>query len=195
MLRLNPHVYPQGGFRFVDPEGNRFTGTTAVELSDMVREFRQRLGKPIGQPYDEVVAYLCQVDPTACYDTPQPALRSNRPIGVTTSAIFGAKVMRWIVRVAEAVGISQIPLVHKSVAIPRAKTCLGCPHQVSWKTGCGGCDGNAIRMSLSVRQGRETPESNSLRACEILGEDTRTSIWLSQKPVVGAQLPKHCWRQ
>jgi hypothetical protein len=188
---LNPHVYPEGGYTFTDRDGVRFFESSIEELAEAVRSFRIRHGKVLGDPRQEVVDQICARSPHSCRKVDNP----NATREAIASTKFGARVVKWLGLVADAMGLRPTELVSKQEAQRRAEICSKCPRQLTWKTGCGGCDQSARRMALAIRKNKETPLSGMLLACEVLSEDTRTSIWLQQKPSTDANLPENCWRK
>lgn len=187
---LNPHVFPDGGYTFTDEKGMRFYEGSAAELAESVRAFRIRHGIPMGNPTQEITDQICARSPLSCREADASATRD-----AVASTRFGARVVRWIGRVADALSLRPMPPVHKDVAEARALVCMKCPRQISWKTGCGGCDSVARRLAISARKNKETKVSTLLVGCEVLSEDTRTSVWLEQKPSEDANLPENCWRR
>lgn len=188
---LNPHVYPDGGFKFRDADGVTFQEGSLGDLVEAVRAFRVRHGKPMGDVGAEVMAQICARSPQSCRVDQDPTATRV----AIASVRFGSRVVRWIGLVVDAMSTKPIPLVGKAEAERRAQICKECPRQAVWRTGCLGCDGTANRLALSVRMNKETASSGKLLACEVLSEDTRTSIWLAQKPAASKDLPENCWRR
>lgn len=187
---FNPHVYPEGGYAFVDSGGIRIEGTSFDDLVHRVRDFRISQGKPIGNPVAEVNDFICARDPTACQ-----IAAAAKPKPTSGVSPFGSRVVRWLGKISEAFQTAEKPLVSKGEAERRAAICLACPRQLSWRSGCGGCDSSARRLGIALRDGKEVSKGASLAGCEILSEDTQTSVWLRLAPAKNPELPDNCWRR
>lgn len=192
----NPNVYPPDGYYFVDAEGVRHTGTSWADLVAKVRDFRVRNGKPIGNPIAEINEFTCERYPQGCRE-PKKVFpgQANAP-GVSPGAKMAAAVNRWFYAVIQALSTRPSPLVSAAEAQRRADICLKCPRQASFVSHCGTCADAAFRLGLSIRKAKDVANGDSLRGCGILGEDTRTSVWLDGlEPSNAEGLPTKCWRK
>lgn len=188
---LNTHVYPPGGYYFVDAEGVRFEAENTKKLAQRVKEYRFLNGKQAGDPEQEINDFTCARYPTGCRD------KDARPLKPSADHIpLAARVTRWLAIIVRALGRNPGAYVSKAEANRRAAICLTCSQQADWRSGCGPCQEATNRLAFSARRGMEAIDGGQLKACSILGEDTRTSVFLDGlKPSDRPELPKHCWRK
>lgn len=187
---LNKHIFPPGGFYFVDSEGVRFDAENAVKLASAIREYRILNGKPIGNPLQEVNDFTCARYPTGCRGAERIA-----PVNTPGIHLVG-RVNRWLSLVSRALGRNSTAYVSKDIAEMRAKVCVACPKQKNWHAGCLSCNEGSRRLSFAARKGQETSVGEKLLGCDVLGEDTRTSVFLDKlTPSENPDLPANCWRK
>lgn len=185
---LNKHVFPPGGFYFVDSENVRFDAENIVKLANKIHQYRLQNNKPLGNPLKEVNDFTCARYPTGCRGA-ERKLADAQPTQPVT-----ARVNRWLAIITRSLGLNPNQYVTKDEATRRALICGKCPKQVQWNA-CAGCSEGSRRLSFAARKGKEVPVPNLL-ACDPLGEDTRTSVWLSGlKPAAKIELPENCWRR
>jgi hypothetical protein len=190
-LRINPDVFPTGGWNFVDPDGVTHNGASLKHLVERVTDFRVRRGVPVGDPFQEVTNYLCSNNPMACKDGIRKA-----PKPVSALNAFSGQVALWMSRVYR--GMLRLPdtRVSRQVAETRSAICARCPHQQSWQSSCGGCSNSILQVGIQIRNSQDVKNAAALRGCEMLAEDTRTSVWLDRlQPVHNPSLPENCWRK
>lgn len=188
---LNKHIFPPGGFYFIDAEGVRFDAENPLKLSFAIREYRLLNNKPAGNPIQEINDFTCARYPTGCRGAEAKPLA---PAGEHLP--LSARVTRWLAIIIRAMGRLPGSYVSKIEASRRAAICLACPQQASWLTGCSSCAGGTLRLSFAARRGQEAAGGEKLLGCKILGEDTRTSVFLeSLKPSEREDLPAPCWRR
>lgn len=186
---LNKHVMPPGGFYFVDGEGVRFDAENPLKLANKINQYRLQNNKPLGNPIKEINDFTCARYPTGCRGA-ERKLADAQP----TQPLV-ARVNRWLAITTRALGITPGKYVLRSEAERRAAICAACPQQAVWMA-CAGCADASRRLSFAARKGQELPGSEKLLGCAVLGEDTRTSIWLDGlKPADRAGLPENCWRK
>jgi len=187
---INPHVWPETGWEFVDSGGIVHTGSGFEDLVSNLRDFRLRIGQPAGQPTDEVTAQICAKNPGACRFDRGPVKAKAAMVGK-----FASRVVQWMMKTQRAFSSTNHKLVDKEEANRRAGICVKCPRNTSWRSGCAGCDQSSVRVGLAIRGGQESKLSGRLMGCEILAEDTRTSVFLPLKAVANPDLPENCWRK
>lgn len=193
----NPHVYPPDGYYFVDSDGVKHTGKNWSDLVQQVRDYRVRNGKPVGSPIQEINAFTCARYPAGCVEVTKCDLKTaSSKGGVSKGAALAAAVNRWLQLVARALGENPTPLVSKEEAQKRAAICTKCPRQAAWASSCAQCAGAAFRIGVAIRKNQDVARGDSLMGCSVLGEDTRTSVWLPRlKPAEQPELPENCWRK
>lgn len=187
----NPHVYPPDGYFFLDKNKVKHVGKNYADLVARIRDYRLRNGRPLGDVVEEVNAFTCARFPPGCRDTSSPP-----PGAITPGAQLAARVTQWYYALIRVLSETPVLLVPPELAQERANICLKCPRQANWATACGSCAGSTFRLGVSIRQGSEVKKGDQLRGCDLLGEDTRTSIWLPRLlPSTLPTLPDFCWRK
>lgn len=189
--RVNPDVYPPDGWFYEDPEGVRHVGESLKHLIEAVTSYRLRLGRGIGDPAQDVYDFTCARYPNSCKNgvrtVPKPASSVTPLAGAVVQWL--SKVYRGLLRIPDA-------RVSGQEANRRGSICLKCPRQRSWINGCGSCNASINQLGMQIRNGEDVRNGVSLRACSVLMEDTRTSVWLDRlQPVANDQLPPGCWRK
>jgi len=190
-LTINPHVYPDEGWFFVEDDGTRLQGGDLDDLVGAVRTYRMISGKAMGDPETDVVEFTCRRFPSACRKKPGIVSGGN------SDSAFMSRVVQWLVQLHNAVIVTRRDvLVARPVAEERASVCRQCPFQRDWRRHCVGCSSHASTLGTALRKGRDVTDGDQLHGCDLLHEDTRTSVWLDGlKPVDSDELPDHCWRK
>jgi hypothetical protein len=193
----NPHVYPPDGYFFVDSGGIRHTGTSWSELATTIKQYRIQNGIPIGNVVAEIYEFTCDRFPEGCRQTETVFVAKKQlPKEPSATSKLASAVHRWLHALVKALGTQPAQTVSPTEAQRRADICKGCIRQANWTLDCGSCAGAAFRLGLALRKGRDVKAGDTLRACSVLGEDTRTSVWLDRlKPSEDESLPKNCWRR
>jgi hypothetical protein len=193
----NPNVYPPGGYYFIDSKGVKHVGTSWPNLVTKVREFRVQNGIHVGDVVDEINFFTCERFQEGCRDTssvsvsPSAVSQPASPLTRLSSAVH-----HWFYRVTKALSDKPVDLEPLQVAQSRADICMKCPKQAPWTVGCGTCAGNAFRLSVGIRKGKDVKYGDNLMGCSVLAEDTRTSVWLPRlEPSTSPDLPAKCWRK
>ncbi len=187
---LNPHVLPPNGFYFVDSDEVRFTAPTLAKLVTAITEYRAMNNIAAGDPRQEVVDFTCARYPSGCRSNAKPlkAVAEHLPLV--------SRVTRWLTIIIRGMSKQPGSYVSKLEANRRAAICLQCPHQANWLNQCPGCAAGMRRLSSSVRRGMEADGGEKLLGCGVLGEDTRTSVFLDKlAPSARPELPDFCWRK
>lgn len=63
---LNPSLRPPGGFKFTDKDGLSHFSATFNGLVLTLANYRKRIGEPIGNPHEEIMAYYVRKFPRMC---------------------------------------------------------------------------------------------------------------------------------
>lgn len=187
---LNPHVLPPNGFYFIDGEGVRFEAATFKKLTSAIREYRTLNDKPAGDPEREVEEFTCNRYPQGCRGVVRQLKAAAEHLPLV------ARVTRWLAIITRGMSKQPGSYVSKLEASRRAAICLQCPNQAEWLNQCAGCAAGMRRLSFSARKGQEAEGGEKLKGCSILGEDTRTSVFLDKlTPSKRPELPEFCWRK
>ena len=185
-------IIPPGGYHFVDRSGgteNRITGSGYANVAENLLSFRLKNGYPMGNPLQEVYDYVCSNWRHVCTDTnPEPA-----PIDPRAS--LASRVSDWVGRFVTLTGPDAG--AEETVAKQRADVCRGCPKNQNYRGGCTPCVASIEQQSFIYRRNRDVPGGDTLGACTVLNEHTRTSVWSTKlKPIpAGADVPDTCWRK
>lgn len=63
---LNPAIHPPGGYTFTDSDAVTHIGRNFNDLVVKLAAYRNRIGKPAGNPHDEIMAYYVRRFPRCC---------------------------------------------------------------------------------------------------------------------------------
>lgn len=189
---INYDILPPGGWYIVSKDdGVRHEAGNLKQLAQKMRDFRMRVGRPVGDPVQEIIDYTCERYPTMC----KSGIR-RVPKPVVAAPPLGAAVVQWLTKIYRALTRSPDALVSKNEADRRAAICVRCKAQQGWISSCGSCNTSVKQLGMQIRKGQEAKNGGVLRACSILREDTRTSVWLDRlQPVQDPNLPPECWRK
>lgn len=104
-----------------------------------------------------------------------------------------SKIEDWITHL----GNQELKFVDQMKAHERAKTCMKCPMNQNWRTGCGPCNENAIRRATLVRGSHSTGLETKLKACTHFGTLLELAVWLENDHATGRDRrspPDKCWK-
>jgi len=193
-LLLNPRVYPPDGYFFTETDGVKLIGDNFAKLILVVRDYRIRNGLPPGDPVKEVNDFTCKRYPSGCREM-EPGMRKDH-VGNSVPHPLSTRVNTWLSSLYRIASKNPLTFVLKTEAERRAAICFSCPKQASWASGCTSCAATANRLAFSLRKGQEASQGPLLSGCSVLGEDTRTSIFVANmRPAENAELPEGCWRK
>ena len=191
-------IIPPGGHHFIERVGetsHRIDGDSFRNVAERLLKFRVANKLPVGQPLDEVYAYVCSNWPHFCH-VPSPEQQPR----TTSEPSFTIGVLHWVTRLWQRQALTPAPLVSDTVAEQRAAICRACPHQRDWADyGCGSCVEGVRQRSFVFRAGREV--GTKVTGCAILKQDNTSAIFASVSslpeatPEERAKLPNHCWRK
>lgn len=181
--KINPDLYVP--IEFVDLDGTVHTARDWVELAAKVTGYRERRRIPIGDPSAEIVTQVCDKWPDRC--------TKGRSFQVIRGEL-NKRILHWVGTIVGL--INSIGFVSGEEASRRAAICSACPKQRTWQGTCAACRMQVNRVAKELLKGK-TPndQMKKLEGCDVLGEDTRVSIWLKQTPVAVSDLPENCWRR
>lgn len=188
MNTINPNMVPANGYEFQNQDGVKLTGNSWGGLARQVREYRQRIGQPVGDPRSEILAQACERNPALC------VFSSERPIQVDDATKLKVRRLQWLTvfRKRREDG-EDIPMVKPEEAAARVEVCVKCHSNKQVSTGCSACASalNALRrIVIGDRQRHER-----VNACVILGSDLVTAVHLDELRVNNEALPPTCWRK
>lgn len=165
--------------------------TSYKDLINAVTKFRADNIIPIGDVKAEVDEYICTNFPRMCH-------RSQADISVTVDmpnthmkTVTDRMIQTMDAQIREH-SIEELEL--KQEAQRRAEICRRCRFNVRWNTGCGSCREAVNRMSMILRSGNSVPHERELHACQILGHENRSAVWLKLEKIGRSpELPGFCW--
>jgi hypothetical protein len=188
-------IIPPGGYHFEDEHG-RVEGSSYDDVAEQLLRFRVQNKLPLGMPLAEVVNYTCSRHPHFCH-----APQAQVSVSKAAKPALSGRVIEWysaLYRGLRGTDVSQ-NYVDAGTANQRAKTCLSCPAHTEWRTGCGSCVSSARRIGHTYRAGRKVEYEDKLLACDIVGHDCATAVWVKAAPSLTPEqndaLPSHCWRK
>jgi len=168
----------------------RLNGDTLENLYEVVTNYRAENHLPLGDVVGDINSYICGNWPRFCTGVDMVAITSvNRANSVQ-------ELLEDITTWARNFKSSQTQhlLVSDDLAEQRAKICKSCPNNAQWRSGCISCIAAADRLSISLRQARETPTSKGLGGCKQMRHDNRSAVFFDRSHfTVTPDLHPHCW--
>jgi hypothetical protein len=191
MQKPNAGLFPPNGYTHFDPRsGREWAGNSWADVARQIENFRRSANQEIGDPIAEIYANFCGQFPHYCKDSSAKRIFAEY---VATDTGFGQQVVGWVANASARPPVNQIA---PETANARAAICAACPMQRDWHGSCG-CDPGKVER---VRSGffalgniHPTPQTQALKACKALNEETSMSVWMTQAPVSKGQ-PANCWR-
>lgn len=182
-------MVPPGGWHYIEGD-TRISAATYDSLLKAVEHHRAENHLPIGDFTSDVNSYICSNWPHFCHGVDMVVVHSATP--VTATAELMTDIQTWAKNITG--GSRSILYVYDEVAEARAKTCLNCPNNVNWRSGCGSCIVVTDRVCANVRQGRDTASSQVLGGCRLQRHDNRAAIFLDKDMLQKASgIPETCW--
>ena len=189
------NVVPPGGFHYEDKEHRyRIDGHSYQSVADAVLRYRIENKIPVGDPLKDVLDYVCRNWPHFCS-------AHNPPVAGNASPSLSSRVSVWMAALYRAARTLATTgnFVDDATANRRAATCEKCPFNKDWRTGCGSCLEATAQVGYTFRAGRKVGNEKRLGACEIIGQENATAVWVKGLPPVAPsehqQLPAFCWRK
>lgn len=187
-------IIPPGGFHYEDKTQRfRVEGSSYQSVAEAVLRYRLENKLPVGNPLKDVLDYVCTNWPHFCSE-------HNPPInGGNANPSLSSRVAVWMSSLYRAARTLASSFVASEEAARRAKICEACPFNKEWKTGCGSCLQATVQLGYTFRAGRQTPNEKVLGACDIIGQENATAVWVKGlipiAPDEYARLPAQCWRK
>jgi hypothetical protein len=128
-----------------------------------------------------------ELSAAASMRSPPPMQRGGRP-----------GYMRPLVRIEDWLTIlteKTLKWVDQARAQERARICIECPRNQTWRTGCGSCNQNAERRAFLIRGSHATGLEPKLKSCISYGTLLDLSVWLeNDHSAPNRQPPANCWK-
>ncbi len=189
-------VIPPGGFHFPDNSGGtevRIEGYSIPDVAANVLRYRMANNRPPGNPFQELIDYICNAWPHFCMETDSGEI-PHAGLPEPLSRRCAAWMASWFSTVSDDPGVPQ------AEADRRAAVCAGCPNNKDHEAGgCGACTAQVARLSFIYRRNRQTPSDAQLRCCDLFDSPLQATVWSAKLPAATedqrARKPVNCWRQ
>jgi hypothetical protein len=188
MKRINVNLYPKDGYFFIEQDQSMHRGQSWTEVVSRVRSYRKRNQLPPGNPEQEIHDQACKRNESLCHDENPEQVKAE----LRKTSLKG-RVLKWFNTIRKARAEREQQYVSETEAKARALVCANCPHNQPYPSGCGSCKA-AVRASREEILGKRVADGR-LNGCNVLGEDSATSVHLDQVRVNDAELPSFCWRK
>lgn len=187
MLELNPGIFPDGGYFFIERDGTELRAESWKKLESRIRGYRAVNRLDPGEPWVEITTQLCSRQPSFCRERPIASRAGH-------SMTFNSRVMQWFVGVIGLKRVGRLPRGDNENAAARAAICSRCPAQKSLVESCQSCLRSIKHSRKAILDGASS-EHRNLQPCGVLGEDTQVSVYFDQPPADPTNLPANCWRR
>jgi hypothetical protein len=182
-------LVPPGGWHYWQGDV-KLEGYSMENLYKVVQSYRAENHLPFGDVHGDVNAFICGNHPRNCHGVDSVVVTSiDRP---TNQSELLNDITVWARNILTSQ--KQIRLVSDELAEARALTCLNCPKNANWKSGCGSCIVAADRLCASIRQGRDTQSTKKLRGCSVMRHDNRAAVFFDKEHFEATNsIPENCW--
>lgn len=140
----------------------------------------------------DLKAYICAHYKQNCADS-----NGSRPVvteGIGIRADYTRPIDRAGAWIAE-LGNTRTEKVDYGLAGVRAQTCVQCPQNIRWQSGCAPCNDNILVRVQNFKGGLRTPLDQRLHMCRVFGFINEVAIWLTdQHATADQELPSNCWK-
>lgn len=194
MPRVNVNAISEQELFFKDTDGALLRARHFHVLVARVAAYRERNGRPIGSPTEEIHAQLAERNPGVIRAGVRIRPRQpgkNAPPALKHGQSLKGRALGWLEQIRKRK--DEISIVRDSDRNARVNICAGCPFNQSVTGGCGSCKSIVAEQRNEII-GRRAVDKR-LGGCEILGEELTTSTWLDEPVVENPNLPAHCWRR
>lgn len=189
MKKINPGLYPSGGYIFVERDGVKIVGGSWSGVAARLAAYRKRKGEAPGDTLREVMSQACERNPGYCSEESEATKQQIKIVSLK------GRILKWFSELKSRNAREPIQFVDTHTALSRAGVCITCPFNRELQEGCSSC---RIAVDALRRQtiGDRTPhDSLRMRGCEVLGIDMATAVHLDEVTVENNELPAHCWRK
>ena len=191
-MKLNQGIIPPNNFHYPIDKGVILKASTYDLLIKEIINWRTQNGIPIGNPETDVDDYFCGKWPSYCYTSDKESTAINK------NSDLLKQVNGWAAITMRETPAGGYPLVDQGVALQRCKTCMECPFNKAWRSGCGNCMKATDTILIRLRQLRKIMLDESLLGCAINGCDNRTAVHLPLSALNLTEeklqsIPQNCW--
>ena len=182
-------LIPPGGWHYFQSDV-KLEAYSLSNLYEVVQHYRAENHLPIGDVHGDVDSYICGNFPNNCHGVDSVVVTSvdapNRQSELLNDITIWAKNI--------LLSQKQVRLVSDELAEARARTCLQCPKNIQYKSGCHSCIAASDRLTASIRQGRDTHSTKKLKGCSVMRHDNRAAVFFDKEHFeVTDSVPQNCW--
>ena len=190
-MRLIENLIPPGGFHYYHGDV-KLMGYSKDDIINIIKQYRAANNLPSGDAEADYLSYVCGNFPANCHAVQY--YHETSPVPPSRMDELMEDVKAWSNQTL--VSNKPIVLVSDGEAERRAKICLACSKNFTWKTkACAPCIQAVERNCALIRQTKETYTSSKLGGCLALRHDNRTAVWLDNEELNTANnLPSACWK-
>lgn len=187
MRTLNPNIYPHDGHWFKEVDGTRITGDSWGGVIVRLKKYRERAGRPPGNPTEDVVNQVCARNPGICLEESgayhQELVKTN----------LKSRILQWLPGKVALAERNEIVFVNDDLRQARSDVCMRCPLHTHMPRTCGSCK-QAVEELRKKIIGNRAVHPN-LGECPVLGEHLPVSVWIEDQTVANPELTSECWRK
>ena len=189
-------VVPPNGYHFIDRSGPSpvtIYGDSFEDVSMQVMKLRLANNRPVGNPQQELIDYVCLTWPHFCNETnpAAPVPGGNKIVNLST------RVAEWVAFLMTT-NPADVGVAPEEVA-RRASICADCQHNREFRHGCGPCVASINRLYFVFRRDRKVPNEDKLGGCYLTGQHNAAAVLCKNQTnvsaAINAELPTFCWRK
>jgi hypothetical protein len=204
-MRVITTMVQPGGWHYLQRlssgQYQRIDGRTYDELVEKVFTFRLQHIELIAsgtatkeRVSDDLLEWICKRWPRQC-----TGARGELPVPVAPhqrqSRLGYERPSQRIEDWFRLLATKELGWVDQNTAHTRAKTCIACPLNQQWQTGCGPCNSNIRTKALLIRGSHKSGAESQLRACIGFGWLNEIAVWLEDGFAEATRkIPDKCWK-
>jgi hypothetical protein len=197
-MRFSVSIVPPGKWHYEQPLATGGSWTIRASgyerLIDAILTYRLNNLEIIPPgPVDRDVV-LKDYEDWLCKSYPRHCFSENPPVQIRSTPIVPL-----ITRINDhfkTLSIAGFTYVDELKAYERARTCIYCPQNVKWRSGCEPCNSNVQARAIRLIGVRQTPYDAKLQACRCYGHLNSIAVWIKEKVPLQSlhEVPTFCWR-
>lgn len=189
MKRINPNLFPRGGYIFIEKDGVTIVGGSWAGVAARLASYRTRKGEAPGNTLDEVMRQACERNPGYCTEDSEVTREQTKIVSLK------GKILKWFSALRQQNAREPLQFVDTHTSLLRAGACITCPMNAALEEGCGSCKAAVEALRGQIIGGRSPHNSLLMHGCKVLGIDLATAVHLDEVTVENNELPGHCWRK
>ncbi len=187
MKRINPNIYPSGGYTFKEQDGSVHSADSWEGVMVRVTAYRKRQRKDFSRVREEVTLQACSKHPILCVEDNGVTPARQKEVSLK------GRVLKWLTSMRLRKEKENFKFVNSDMHAARTDVCIRCPLDKSLPHGCGACKAALTELRETLVGGRQT--DSRIEACPILGEYLPVSTWIDDPTIVNPSLWQECWRK